>query len=800
MQRSMKILLALLFFVFVMGVTISILSYILINKSLPDYGAEISLPQLEAPVEVRRDEFAVPHIFAKTDLDAFRVLGFVHAQERLWQMDFFRRAGAGRLSEIFGAPALESDKLMRTWGFAANTSWLADSISIESKAVLVAYAQGVNRFIELNSSRLPIEFSLLGYKPEAWKPRDALIIQRLLAMRLSIAWHVELTFYRIAAEFGAKAAREIFPDYPPVSQKAIERPANQAANFAAIQNSMQAAGRYTGWGTGFAASNSWVVAGEKSRSGKPLLANDPHLELSAPGFWFELHISSPSYNVAGMSIPGIPGIVIGHNSSIAWGFTNSMVDDIDFYFEKIKPETPDYYRDKNQWRKFKYRTEKIVVKDRLDPVFLDVRETARGPVISAVHPGWPMDSLVISLRWTGAGFSDDLRAILLLNRAKNPDEFFAALQHYGAPCQNVTYADRDGNIGFQMAGKIPLRRDKQGHLPYLAWENKGDWLGDLPLKKMPHRWNPNNYFVVTANNAGLADGFSGYFSNAWEPESRARQITRLLQQKEKLTVADFQKMQLDELSLYAVELIHRFKKQIDIFALNDREKQIWQLLLEWKGEMHQFSAGATIFHHLLVNLLQETFSDQLQPAVYQEFMRWTTIPARALENLVQNPGSVWWDDRQTAGREKMGDMLHRAFTKTCAQLLENYGDGPGFWEWGRIHRFTLRHPLGKIPPFDYIFDRGEYNIGGAAGSIHKAEYRFTAPFAVDVGASMRQIVDLAQPDRAFTIIPGGQSGQPFSDHYDDQIAMWRNGELKSVSTGQDSADGVFATVQYFRQK
>ncbi|KAA3612211.1 MAG: penicillin acylase family protein [Calditrichaeota bacterium] len=797
MHKNMKIILALLFFIFVMAITISILGYILINKSLPDYQAKVPFPSLSEQAEIHWDELAVPHIYAKHDLDLFRLLGYAHAQERLWQMDFFRRAGAGRLSEIFGGEALETDKLMRTWGFAYIAGQIADSLSLESKRALAAYSDGINQFIEINSSRMPIEFSLLGYKPEQWKPVDSIVIQRLVAMRLSLAWHVELTFYRIAAKFGVNAAAEIFPDFPSSPQKLGDLLVGKERMLANIQKKIHSAGRLAGWASGFAASNSWVVSGAKSASGKPILANDPHLELSAPCFWIESHLSSPTYKVAGMSIPGIPGIVLGHNKSIAWGFTNGMVDDVDFYFEKIKPGKIDYYWDENDWQKFSFRTEKIDIKDQRDPVFIDVRHSERGPVISDVHPLLNSDSTVVTIRWTGASFSDDVLAILQLNRAENSDDFTRALQHIGAPCQNITYADKEGNIGFQLAGQVPLRRDKKGHLPYRGWENKGDWLRSLALKNLPNSWNPRSGFIVTANNSSIAAGTNYYLSNAWEPDSRARRIHQLLLEKEKFAIKDFQNMQMDEFSLHAIDLLPVLSKNMDVQKLSKTNRQIWQLLLEWNGEMDEVSAGATIFNHLYIHLLDDLFKDQLEPEIYHEFLRWTNIPIRAMENLMANPNSRWWDDQQTTDRERLPDILLRAFNQTCEQLIENYGDGPGFWEWGRIHRFTLRHPIGQLPPFDYIFDRGEYNMGGSAGSINKAEYRFFKPFAVDVGASMRQIIDLNHPELAYTILPGGQSGQPFSDHYDDQITMWRHGQYKVVSMARDSLHSSVARIQIF---
>lgn len=785
-------------FIVVVGLTIAVLGYRLVRKSLPDYNATIRGAQTQQQTTVYWDDYGVPHIVALNEGDLFRIAGYVMAQERLWQMDMLRRTAQGRLSEIFGAVALESDIFHRTWGFYRTAKTIVDSLSLESHAVLSAYTAGVNAFIDQNRGKLPIEFALLGYHPEPWRIEDGIAIARLLAFHLSFTWHIELTLKMIAEKVGLERALELFPDFP-VDAPAIAG-STDSGRFVVCNETLQRIQRaraVSGLPGTLAASNSWVVAGSKSASGKPLLANDPHLGVQLPNIWFEMHLKGGRYDVAGMSIVGLPGIVIGHNRAIAWGVTNGMIDDADFYFEKIHPERDDLYWDGSAWQPMTIIQEKIEVKGAGEPHFLEVRSTPRGPIVSGVHSVLKNQAVAISVRWTGHRISDELKAILGVNRAGSWDAFVAALAGFQVPAQNFVYADTGGTIGYVLAGKIPIRRDRRGFLPYLATAPAGDWIGDVPYANLPRFKNPKTGFIATANNKISAQKSNIYFGNAWEPDSRIQRISMLLQAQNEFTTRDFQRMQLDLFSHHARKMLAQMIPVLQQAKLTEWEQKQLQLLREWDFVESAESVPATLYHVLFVRLLHNALADELEEALLKDFIYWTSFPIRAMENLITSPQSKWWDDVGTAERESRDLMIVRSFKEAIAELQERLGDGPGFWEWGLLHQVTFQHPMGEQGPLNHLVNIGPYAIGGSASSIAKAEFRFFKPYQIDVVASMRLVVDLAEPDRAWTIIAGGQSGQPFSEHYADQVPLWLEGKYKCTEMAVDRLAASAAASQVF---
>ncbi|MCH6560527.1 penicillin acylase family protein [candidate division KSB1 bacterium] len=471
MTKVWRIFLSISAFFLIIITTIAILSYRLLNKSLPKMAGSMALSILNQPVEVYRDEYGVPHIFAGNESDLFRAAGFVAAQDRLWQMDFSRRVANGQLSEIFGETTVEHDKFVRIWGFKRTAEKIVEILSPESLLALKSYAEGVNAFIESHSEQLPIEFSLLKYKPEKWKIEDSIAFVRLMGWKLSFSWYTDLVLQELVAKLGEKKTREVFPDFPkdgPFILPSSTRPFwTQTQNF--INSGMQVQA-FLGFGSTHLGSNSWVVAGEKSACGKPLLANDPHLELRAPSVWYEMHLSGGEINVAGVSFPGVPGIVIGHNEHIAWGLTNGMIDDVDFYLEKINPDSTSQYLNGSRWQDFETVTEEIRIKD-AEPESLQIRFSRNGPIISEVHPMLENGDEAVSMRWVGHEPSDELLAYLKVQKSKSWDEFTEALRHYKVPAQNFVFAAANGDIGYYLAGGIPLRSRTNGVLPHEGWKS-----------------------------------------------------------------------------------------------------------------------------------------------------------------------------------------------------------------------------------------------------------------------------------------------------------------------------------------
>ncbi|MDZ7268763.1 MAG: penicillin acylase family protein [candidate division KSB1 bacterium] len=790
MPKILKTVLRVALFLFALLVVIAFFSRRLIDKSLPALAGTQGVAGLRHPVTVYRDGYGVPHLFAQNEEDLWRAAGYVTAQDRLWQMDLTRRTVRGTLAEIFGPEALPKDKFLRTWGFHHIARRLTQHISPQSRAALTAYAAGVNDFINSHRDRLPVEFSILGYKPQPWEIEDSIGLTRLMAFQLCYAWFCEAALGKIAEEFGDSLALELFPavrENTPAILPASPGLATRVADFLELA---QATRNQPGMPAGVLGSNSWVVGPQRSRSGKPILANDPHLGLALPSVWYEMHLSAGDFDVAGVTFPGAPGIVLGNNRAIAWGFTNGMVDDLDFYFEKLNPQNPEEYWNGQAWEKLIIRRERIPVKD-ADSVDFVVRATPRGPLVSEILSVVRFDTLALAIRWSGFENSDELRTILGFNRARSWSEFQAAARHFAAPCQNVVYADTAGNIGYWACGAVPIRRDGRGYLPYRGWEKAGDWIGTIPFEQMPHAFNPPQHFLATANNRMQDRNYPYYLSVGWEPSSRIERITELLEQHAQVDTAVFADMQQDQFSKHAQYVLPRLLALLADTAAGDSgggfdaaptglEQNALLLLREWDYVERVESVAAAIFNVWSLEFLRATLRDELGDSLFQSYTQWSNLAVRSLEHFVSHPASPWFDDRRTERRETAREIARQSLHTALAFLEKHFGGIIGDWEWGRLHQLTLAHVFGQRRPLDYLFNVGPIPIGGSANTISKAEYHLSKPYAAVIGPSVRMIVDMAAPQVRLQVLPGGASGQPRSPHYQDQVKLWQQGRYKRI--------------------
>jgi penicillin amidase len=787
-------------FLMVFG-AIVVLGMRLVKKSLPQTQGEKKLSTLSQPVTVHRDQYGVPHLFAQNEDDLWRAAGYVAAQDRLWQMDLNRRAVRGTLSEIFGETTLAQDKFLRTWGFRRLATRIAENLSPESRRALTAYAEGVNWFIAENQDRLPIEFSLLRYKPDKWQIEDSIGYIRLMGFILNFAWFFEPALGKVADQYGTPMAMEIFPavleNGPSIAAAMPKGAGARLDDFVQLAFSTRA---QLGIPPAVLGSNSWAVSSSRSATGRPILANDPHLGLTLPSIWYEMHLiagtpGAETIDVAGVTFPGLPGIVLGHNRAIAWGFTHGMVDDLDFYLERVNPANPDEYWHEGGWKKMETIEEYIPVSGR-DPVLFKIRTTARGPVVNSINDAAQYDSMAVSFRWTGFELTDEFYAIHGLNRAKSWEDFQQAMRHYAVPNQNVIYADTAGNIGYYSCGRVPIRRDGKGYLPYRGWENAGDWIGVIPFEKMPHAYNPPQQFVATANNVITDKKFPYYLSNAWEPTSRIERITELILANAKSSVETFMEMQNDVVSTHARRTLPVLLSLLDSSAvaqsneeagtaLNEEEKNARALLAAWDGNETPESVPAALFQVWTQEFLLATIKDELGDTLFKAYAAWSSLAIRALEYLAQHPKSPWFDNRATPAVETAPEIALASFRRALQFFYTQLGDLMGDWQWGKIHQLTLAHALGRHKPFNQLFNAGPFPCGGSPDTINKGEYRLHDPFAMDAGPSVRLIVDLANPDVAWAVIPGGQSGQAFSEHYKDQVDLWRQGKYCQVSMRRD---------------
>jgi penicillin amidase len=778
MPKGWRIFLGIVVFFIIVLAAVTFFSYRLLTKSLPQTEGNIQLALLEKPVHVYRDEYGVPHIFAEGPADLFRAAGYVTAQDRLWQMDMNRRIAAGRLSELFGRATLETDRFLRMWGFARIATDLVATMSADSRMALEAYTDGINGFIESHQDRLPVEFSLLRYKPEKWRVEDSIAFTRLMAWRLSFSWYVDPVLAELVEKMGDAKAREIFPDFPRegplIIQQSVQPFWTEVQPF--LENGL-AVRDFLGITGGQVGSNSWVVSGEKSKCGKPLLANDPHLELNAPSIWYEMHLSCDEFNVIGVALPGTPGILIGHNEDIAWGLTNGMLDDVDFYIEKINPENPNQYWDGKSWLDFQTIAEEIAVKDST-PVALEIKSTRNGTIISSVHPSFQGSERVVAMRWTGQQPSDEMAALLKLQKAKTWLDFTDAVSYFKTPAQNFVFASASGDIGYYLGGAIPIRKNATGLFPHNGWEEKGQWSEFVPFEKQPHVLNPPENYIATANNKIIDDRYPFYLTNLWEPASRADRINQVLQAKEKLSLADFRVLQTDIVSTYAQKMLPLVLETAtaELDSTKDENLRIvYDLLKDWDGRESAESIATSLFNAFTLKLIENTFKDEMGTALYENYIRLGNIPTRVIATLLENERSTWFDDVETLEIEGRREMIVRALHDGQELLKTLAGDLVSDWAWGRIHTLTMDHPMGRQKPLDFVFNLGPFPRGGSKMTVNNSEYSLRRPFAAGLGASTRQLVDFCDLHNSLSVITTGQSGHPLSEHYKDQTPLWLEG-------------------------
>lgn len=771
-----------------------------LRTSLPTEGGVVEVAGVAAPVQVVRDRNGVPHIYGQSIADTYFGLGYAHAQDRLWQMEINRRVGAGRLSEIVGPAGLDIDRLMRTLGFRR----LAEKQAAEStglqKQILEAYAAGVNAYVNHKTGALPPEFVafrlLAGLKPEPWTPADSLTWHKLMAFDLSGNWFGELSRMRLAQKLTPQQMSEFFPPYPgdaPVTLADLGPLYREAAKSIDLTQLAALAPNGAGEGLG---SNNWVVSGNRTATGKPLLANDPHLGLTAPTIWYLAHLSAPGMDAVGATFPGAPAVVLGRNQNIAWGMTNTGPDTQDLYLEKVDPTDPARYMTPDGPRAFDTREEAIRVRGG-EAVRLTVRATRHGPVLSDlarfanVPPGE-----VLALQWTALDPNDrSTEAIENLSRARNWDDFTASLRNYGTPQQSIVFADTAGNTGFIAPGRIPIRRpdnDLRGLAPAPGWDAKYDWAGYVPFEQLPRAYNPASGAVVTANNKIVPDSYPYFLTSEWAEPYRARRIEQLLAAREAHTVESFKAMQADVLSLMAADLLPLMLRAP--VATGDAQG-VRDLLAQWNGRAEADRAEPLLFAAWYRELARLIQADELGEAL-RDAGRQRPLFVRNVLADVGGPGpngqARWCDDVTTAGAvETCDQLIARALDLALADLKSRYGNDAARWRWGIAHEARGTHrPFSNIPVLRDLFEIrvpsagdtftvnvGRHNPGNEA-----------APFANVHAAALRAIYDMADADHALFMISTGQSGNILSDLYRNLAKPWAAGEYLTVSTRRAEID------------
>jgi penicillin amidase len=746
------------------------------QQALPDYNTDLTLQGLHAPVEVYRDSFAIPHVYAQDEHDLYMAVGYLSAQDRLWQMDMLRHVSEGRLSEIFGHGYIETDYLLRSLRFTDKSERIikqADSLVI---LAINAYADGINQYLDQNKNNLPFEFTLLGYKPEKWKPYQTVNMIGYMAWDLQAGWS-EILLSEIQKTVDSVHYQQILPDLLRMKPYVYAVGGSEQASSGVLPDLLLHNAELRKLGTDvLESSNNWAVSGKKSTTGMPLLANDMHLGLSVPGIWYQMHqVVAGKLNVTGLVLPCTPVVVCGHNDSIAWGMTNTYVDNLDFYEEKINPEDSNQYEYNGTWRNFEIRKTVIKVSDG-SQVERTLKFTQRGPVVSSMKK---IKDRTITMHWAGDEMSDEFRTVMLLNRAGNWNDFKEALTTFTSISQNIVYADKKGNIGLFCAAGIPIRnRDIAiGILP--GETGKYDWQGYVPFDELPFLFNPVDGYVASANNATAPPDYPYHIGSWYSLPDRYERITEMLRAKDKLSIEDFKTIQLDQKSKLAEKYMPVILEALSTDeALNPTEKRAFEMLKAWDYTMNAQSAAATIFETLYLNFIRCTFEDELGKALFDKFYATNSINRRAVYQIMDAGTSVWLDDVTTSDKtEDITDIITEAFSKTISDLASRLDDNPAAWEWGSVHRLELAHPLSAKKILDQVFDlnRGPFPVGGSFHTVSAYSYSSNASFDAGHGSSHRHIFDLYNWDNSLTVIPTGTSGIPASEHYCDQTDLYVQG-------------------------
>lgn len=772
-----RVLLVLLVLLLVIAFIVTGAGLYLIRRPFPQINGPLAVAGLQASVEVIRDRWGVPHLFAQNEHDLFFAQGFVHAQDRLWQMEFNRRVSSGRLSEIFGATTLATDRFVRTIGLrrAAEAEWTVQDP--EAKAAGEAYAAGVNAFIAMARGRLPIEFALLRFAPEPWSPVDSLAYAKLMAWVLSGNWESEILRAHLVSRFGPDGAQTLLPAYPDDHPIVVPEAADYTPFRApAVLRALEFAPPRPGIG-----SNNWVVAGARTTTGTPLLANDPHLEAGMPSIWYEMHLAGGSLNVAGSTFPGTPGVIIGHNEAIAWGVTNAGPDVQDLFIERFHPRDPTRYLYRGQWEQATLVREEITVKGRGEPEVLTVRITRHGPILNGVVEGLPQ---FLAFRWTALDRGMIFSSIARLDRARTWQEFRDALRLWTVPAQNFIYADRAGNIGYQLPGRIPVRAAGDGLLPVPGWTGEYEWTGDIPFEELPSWFNPARGYIVTANNRIVPPGYRYLIAHEWDPGFRARRIEAMLTAAPTVGPDDFRRVQMDVTSLPGRAIVRALA---DVRVADEPAASLLAELQAWDGVLEAGSRAAAIYEVFRVTLPELIFKEVLGPDLFERYMDHSDVWTLAITALLREPTSTWWGP---GGRDA---VVGKALDQTHRILSARLGPDRDAWAWGKVHVMRFEHPIGRVPALGWIFNATAPPTGGDGYTVNNAAINLKT-FRQVVVASYRQIIDLGDFDRSVTIHTTGQSGLPFHRHYKDFVPMWATGQyhplLFSRGRIQEAADGT----------
>jgi penicillin G amidase len=748
--------------------------YRLLRRPLPKVRGRIAVEGLRAPVSVSRDRWGVPHVEAGSREDLWFAQGFVHAQDRLWQMDFYRRVVAGRLSEVAGEEGLKVDRLMRTLGLRRVGEREEEQLDPTLRAELERYCDGVNAAAGAAAAP-PFEHQILRLRFEPWRPADILSLGKLLAFGLSTNWERELLRADMLRELGPELTARLDPGYPVDNPVVTQQPFSGDGTFLAEQ--IDAVRRAIGMSVEASGSNNWAVSGERSATGGPLIAGDPHLPPSMPGIWYQLALRCGGRLARGASMPGMPGIYMGQNNDVVWTFTNVLADVQDLFVERVEG---DRYLFREEWLPLEVVSEEIAVKGRDEPETIEVRLTHHGPIVNEALGADSAEPL--ALRWITLDEPTAYSGMLGTLDVRSGPELVELLASHTTPVSNLIWADRHGSIGYKLIGRLPIREGGCPDLPKPGWSGDFEWAGAVPYEELPELVDPDSGLLVSANNRIAGDDYPHHITSDWLDGYRARRIEALLREGDEHTLEGFAEMQTDDLSIPGLEAARRLS---GLRGRTQREVRAIELLRSWDGRMDRDSIAASIYQAFLLRLAREVTRGAIGDRDLAE--RWLDRADNGFINHVTSPWrwqsrlmDLWAEaDPELVGRDWEGLVLE-ALRGALDDLAERFGPEPEAWRWGSVHEMEFPHPLGTANPLLARLLNRRLRAGGSQETVSQIAYDPGDPYRAVWAPSWRMVADPLDPDRSHWQLFTGQSGHPGSPHYDDLQAGWLGGRTQPM--------------------
>jgi penicillin G amidase len=744
----------------------------LARRPLPKVKGTIEVEGLRGRVQIRRDRWGVPHIEAEDREDLYFTQGYCHGQDRLWQMDFYRRIVAGRLSEMAGAEGLAVDRLMRTLGIRRTARREEAALEPGLRAHLERFCAGVNA-AAADARALPLEMQVLRLGWEPWAPVDVLSLGKLISFGLSTNWERELLRADMVRELGPELAARLDPAYP-ADNPVVTQEAWSGEGLPLVEQ-IDDVRRSIGLATEASGSNNWAVSGERSATGSPLIAGDPHLPQSMPGIWYEVSLRQGERFARGASLPGMPGITYGQNNDVCWTFTNVMADNQDLFVERVEG---DRYLREDDWRPLEMVREEIAVKGREEPVVLEVRSTHHGPIVNEVLGADEAEPL--ALAWQTLAEATAFAGMFELLDVSSGRDLVSKLEGHTSPPLNLVWADRHGSIGYKLVGRLPRRRGGCPDLPKPGWTDEFEWEGTVPYEELPEVVDPESGYLVTANNRIVGDDYPHHITSDWLDGFRAKRIEQMLEEKERHDLESFEAIQSDNLSLPGLEAARRLSR---LHPHGQRERSAIERLRSWDGRLDPETIAGTIYQAFLLRLAREVARCAVGDRDLCE--RWLDRADNGFTSHVTSPWrwhshlmTLWEEEDARLTGRPWEDLVLEALAGALDDLGDRFGPDPEGWRWGRVHEMKFPHPLGDANPlFDRLFNR-RLRAGGAQETVSQIAYDPNDPYNAVWAPSWRMIADPSNPDRSRWQMFTGQSGHPASSHYDDLQADWLEGRTQ----------------------